>query len=173
MTANPQLRLLTVPMVGVMPMDLDDANRLLLAWQHKLGPCYRPFRTEAFALEVDGVPAAIAMSASIVSTTVAGFRRNEVVELARCCAAPTAPWANRVMFRLWREVCAQRWACWPVKAAISYHHQGLHTGDLYRFDGWTKEREDCGSSGGGAWSRKRDGSEAVAGKKTLWVWRYA
>jgi hypothetical protein len=32
--------------------------------------------------------------------------------------------------------------------------------------------ENCGSNGGGAWSRKRYAGDAVHGKKTLWGYVY-
>ena len=179
-----QARLLDAPIVACSPVSIDEANRLLVAWDHKLGPVYRPFRQEAYALEVDGQPVAIAVSASIVSSHVVGwlnlatkadpvrYDRHEVVELARCAAAPGNAWANRVMLRLWREVCAPRWDCWPVRAAVSYSHNGLHTGQLYRFDGWLKIHDNCGSAGGGRYSRLRDSTDAVYGRKSLWLWRY-
>lgn len=172
MVAAVQPRLLTVPVAGVLPITPDEANDHLVAWGHKLGPVNRPFRMEAWALEVDGRPVVVAVSASAVSDTVAGFRRTEVVELARQCAAPGCAWANRVMLRLWREVLAPRWDCWPVKAAISYSKNGMHKGDLYRFDGWEKVTETAGSGGGGSWSRPRYATDAVHGPKTLWLWRY-
>lgn len=164
-----QQRLLDVPMAGLYPIDVDDANDLLVRWHHKLGPCERPFRSEAFVLELQGEPISVAISASTVSDTVGGYGRQEVVELARL--ASSTPWTNRVMLRLWREACAPRWKCWPVKALISYSHNAMHSGDLYRFDGWEKVREDCGSNGGGPWSRKRYAGDVVRGSKTLWVYR--
>ena len=165
-----QPRLLDVPMVGLFPTSLDYANRLLRSFEHRLGPVQRPFRSEAFVLELDRLPVAVAVSASVVSAHVAGFHREEIVELARLAGEP---WATRVMLRLWREVCAPRWKCWPVLAAISYSHNAMHRGDLYRFDGWERVRGDCGSGGGGAWSRPRYATDAVAGSKTLWLWQYA
>lgn len=166
-------RLLVIPLAGITQIAVADANRLLIAWGHRLGECNRPFRTEAFALEVDGEPVSIALSASTVSDTVDVYRRGEVVELARLCSAPTARWATRVMIRLWREVAAPRWMSWPVVAAISYQQNAHYRGDIYRFDGWTKVRSDVGkSTGGGAWSRKRYAGDAVLGSKSLWVWRY-
>lgn len=165
-----QPRLMDVPIVGLYPMPVAEANALLVEWEHKLGPCNRPFHQEAFALEVTGRPVAVAVSASIVNGPVASFDRQQVVELARLAACE--PWANRVMLRLWRETCARLWPCWPVEAAVSYSHNGMHTGDLYRFDGWRKVRDDAGSSGGGSWSRQRYASEAVHGRKSLWVFEY-
>lgn len=169
--AGVQERLLDVPLSGVYPIPVREANDLLVRWEHRLGPCHRPFRQEAYALEVDGRPVAVAISASIVNGPVAGYRREQVVELARLGAG--APWACRVMLRLWREVCAPRWGSWPVEAAVSYSHNAMHPGNLYRFDGWEKVRDDAGSAGGGTWGRSRKNTEAVYGRKTLWVWRYA
>lgn len=135
-----------------------------------MGPCHRPFHQEAFGLEAGGRIVAVAISASIVNGPVGEFERNQVVELAR--QAASEPWANRVMIRLWRELCAPLWPCWPVRAAVSYSHNGMHTGDLYRFDGWERWKTTAGSSGGGIWGRQRCQTEAVYGKKTLWGFRY-
>jgi hypothetical protein len=167
-----QLRLLTVPIVGLMPMEVEAANALLVEWGHRLGTVNRPFRSEAFALELDGRIIAVAISASTVSATVAEYRRQEVVELARLASDPTQRWATRVMLRLWREACAPRWECWPVRAAISYSKNALHPGDIYRFDGWRKVREDAGGTGGGTYSTKREAGDPLLGPKTLWVWDY-
>jgi len=166
-----QARLLEMPLLGLYSMDMDDANRLLVEWKHKLGPVHRPFHQEAYGLELDGELIGLVTSGSIVNGPVAGLQRNEVVELTRL-ASPNR-WACRVLIRLWREVCGPRWPSWPVIAAVSYSHNAMHTGNLYRFDGWTKVRDDAGSSGGGTWGRKRKNTDAVYGKKTLWLWRYA
>lgn len=169
MSAVRQTRLIDLPLIGVYPVDIGKANEMLVAWGHKLGAVNRPFRQEAYALELNGLMISIAVSASAVNHA-GGYRRNEIVELARL--ASCEPWANRVMLRLWRQICAPMWACWPVKAAISYSHNAMHTGNLYRFDGWRAIKTDCGSSGGGGWSRKRCSGDVVNGKKTLWVWDY-
>lgn len=164
-------RLIDVPLSGLYPVNVADANRLLVEWGHRLGPCNRPFRQEGFVLELDARPIAVAVSASIVNGPVGGLRRDQVVELARLAAG--APWANRVMLRLWRECCAPRWDCWPVLAAVSYSQNAHHRGDLYRFDGWEKVRDDAGSSGGGGgWTRPRRPEDPQAGRKTLWLYRY-
>lgn len=170
--AIPVPRLFETPLVAINPVDVKQANALLIEWEHNLGACNRPFHQEAWALEFGGRIITVAVSASIVSTTAAGFKCSEVVELARQCAAPGYSWSNRVMLRLWREACAEKWPCWPVLAAISYSQNARHPGDMYRFDGWTKFSEDAGSSGGGTWSKKRSESDAVHGKKTGWLWRY-
>src|SRR5580698_7514417 len=106
------------PLVSLSAIPNDEANALLVRWNHKLGPCRRPFRTESFALILEEQPIAVAMSCSIVHGPVAGYTTQEVVELARLCAENS--WANRVMLRLWREVCAPRYKCWKPKAVVSY-----------------------------------------------------
>lgn len=82
-----QMLLLNVPILGLYPMDVDDANALLIAWQHRLGACKRPFGQQAFCLRLQGEAIRLAVSTSIVSTTVAGYHRDEVVESARLCSA--------------------------------------------------------------------------------------
>jgi antitoxin VapB len=161
-----------LPVAGLAPVDAAIVNRCLIDWGHYLGPCKRPFRQQGWGLEVDGALVSVAMSASAVSATVAGFGRGEVVELARLCSRPGDNWATRVMLRLWREVAATRWPCWPVRCATAYSQNDRHDGRVYRFDGWERVTTSAGSSGGGAWSRKRYAGDAAHGPKTLWRWRY-
>ena len=165
--SDQQLLLLDVPIAGLYPLAVEEANTLLVRWGHRLGPCKRPFGQQAFALRVQSQVVSVAISASIVSNTVATYHRQEVVECARLCSQPGITWANRLMLRLWREVCAPLWPYWAVRAAVSYSHNAHHTGNLYRLDGWTRLKDDCGTMGGGAWSRRRYATDAVAGKKTL------
>lgn len=47
---NAQARLLDLPMAGVYPVAVAEANALLVQWEHRLGPCNRPFRQKAYAL---------------------------------------------------------------------------------------------------------------------------
>ena len=162
--------LVDVPIAGLYPVSMVTANRCLEAWGHRLGSVNRPFHQEAYGLEVEGGLVAVATSGSTVSRTVAGYQRNEVVELTRLAAS--SPTLSRVMLRLWRELCAPRWASWPVRAAVSYSHNLMHTGNLYRFDGWERVRVDAGSGGGGTWSKQRGTADAVYGPKSLWVWRF-
>lgn len=170
-----QQPLIHVPIVALVPISNDECNRWLVQWAHKLGPCNRPFRSESWSLELDGDPIAVAMSASIIHGPAAGYQTRECLELARLCAANH--WANRVMLRLWREVCAPRWGGgWEVKAVVSYSHNELHKGSLYRADGWRKVKENAGSLGtGGNWNRRNRGYEnpALIGYKTLWVYEYS
>lgn len=149
---------------------LAEANELLEAWGHYLGPCKRPFGSMSHVLFVAGEPVSVAVSASIVNGPVAGYERKQVVELARLCSSQK--WATRPMLRLWREVAAPTWPYWKAEAAVAYSQNTRHEGNIYRWDGWERGRTDSGSSGGGTWSKKRQEGEAVKGRKTLWVWRY-
>lgn len=187
------------PVAGLLPVPLARANSLLEQWGHYLGPVNRPFGSQSWTFEVDSKPLAVAVSCSTVSEHVTyldslavyrmtakgrigeqvgeltyrvRLKRGEIVELARLCAAPGANWATRPMVRLWREVAAPRWPYWPLSAAIAYSQNSRHEGDIYRWDGWMKAADNCGSSGGGAWSRKRYATDAVHGRKRLWLWRY-
>src|SRR5262245_51541416 len=179
-----QTRLFSTSMVSVEDTSIEQANRLLVTWEHKLGPLNRPFRNDAFVLKLGRRPIAVATSSSIIGPEVVGFRnlaerkdavrwqRHEVIELSRLATAPDAAWASRVMLRLWREVFAPSWPCWKVFAAISYSHNALHSGDLYRFDGWKRMHDRAGSTSGYGWSNYRPPGNVLTSKKSLWVWEY-
>lgn len=152
-----------------------EADAALVAWGHYLGACDRPFALQSFALRLDGAIVAVAVSASIVSTTVEGLSRFEVVELARLCAHPEHRDLTRVALRLWRKAAALEWVgeyrdSWPVvRAYVSYSGE-RHTGDIYRFDGWRRVgSRRRGSKGGGTWTAKRKDSE----DKDLWIYSLA
>jgi hypothetical protein len=159
---------------GLNPTTLTQANALLDHWDHCLGPCNRPFGAEAWVLEVAGTPVSVAVSASIVSPTVADLRRDQVVELARLCSAPDHAWATRPMLRLWRQIAAPAWNYWPVTAAVAYSQNGRHDGATYRFDGWTRIRDNAGKSPGATstWTKQRADDHPAKGAKSLWMWRY-
>lgn len=161
-----------MPVAGLTPVALHHANTLLARWGHYLGPVNRPFGAQSWVLDVAGEPVSVAVSCSTVSETAAGLHRSELVELARLCSAPQQRWATRPMLRLWREIAAPSWPYWPVTAAVAYSQNARHEGSIYRFDGWQKVSDNCGSSGGGAWSRKRYATDAAHGRKTLWLWHY-
>lgn len=165
---------LPVHVSGWAPIPVREANALLEAWGHYLGPVARPFGAQAWCLDVDGRPVSVAVSSSIVSPTVAGFRRDQVVELSRLCSAPGAGWATRVAVRLWREIAAWRWPYWPPAAAVAYSHNDRHDGRIYRHDGWQRASTRCGAPPGpnSTWSRGRDPAHPAHGRKTLWIWRY-
>jgi hypothetical protein len=74
------------------------------------------------------------------------------------------------MVRLWREVAARTWPCWPADAAIAYSLNDRHDGRTYRFDGWARLARHAGSSGGGTWTRRRLAASPALSAKTLWLW---
>jgi len=166
--------LLAAPAAGMTPVPLPAANALLASWGHYLGEVHRPFGAHAWVLEVAGEPVSVAVSASTVSATVAGYRRGEVVELARLCTAPSAAWATRVMLRLWREVAAPAWPYWPIAAAVAYSQNQRHDGRIYRFDGWTKVADNRGHEPGpnSTWNRRRAEQDPARGRKTLWTYSH-
>lgn len=174
MSASMQLDLaaITAPPVGLFETELTAANALLTDWGHYLGINNRPFGAQAWRLEVAGEPVSIAVSASIVSSTAAGYPMQQVVELARLCTRPDSRWATRVMLRLWREVGGPAWPYWKPLASVAYSDNSRHPGHIYRTDGWTRMTETAGSSGGGTWSTKRDNGHPARGPKTLWLWEY-
>lgn len=163
-------------MTGLMPivtfdlMDDIEADAALVEWGHWLGACNRPFGRQSFGLRIEGELVAVAVSASTVNATCGGFRRGEVVELARLCAHPEHTDMTRVALRLWRKVAPRTWGAryWPVKALVSYANAVRHRGDIYRFDGWTKVADVRGGTAGGGWAR---GKEYEA--KSVWSFEVA
>lgn len=145
-----------------------DADELLRAWGHWLGGCNRPFGRQSFGLSIMGRIVSVAVSASTVNKSCGGFDRGEVVELARLCSDPDFRWATRPMLRLWREVGAPLWPHWPTTACVSYADATRHTGDIYRFDGWTKVADTRGGTTGknAGWSK----AKRIA-PKSVWAWR--
>jgi hypothetical protein len=159
--------------VQISRIKLREANSLLAEWKHELGAYRRPFAQQHFTLDVAGEPVAIASSGSIVSTTVEGRPRRAVIELARLARHPDHRHALRAMLRLWRLYLVGCWDYWPVEMAVAYALPGK-TGDLYRFDGWTRVGRRKRSGGGGTWSSIAPKANAIAnGVKTLWVYNYA
>lgn len=99
--------------------------------------------------------------------------RSEVVELARLCSHPLYRDLTRVGLRLWRIIAPGCWSrdYWQVNALVSYSNNARHTGDIYRFDGWTKVQEVKGGKAGvnTGWTRPRKSYEA----KSVWVFNLA
>lgn len=171
--------------VGMEEVSLAEANGMIDAWGHYLGPVHRPFGSQCWALCVEGEPIAAAVSCSIVSDHITeqisdpesgkkipgrSWLRGEVVELARLCARER--WATRPMLRLWREVAAPRWPYWTPTAAVAYSASRRHEGDLYRWDGWSLMADVGDANGRGQWSKKRPEEHPARGPKRLWVWEY-
>lgn len=129
------------PLASFDRIENDTAAELCRQWGHYLGPCNRPFGMQSFGLRIDPLGlVSVAVSASVVGVTCAGFQRREVVELARLVTHPAERWATRVCLRLWRHFAPAEWGReqWPVVAMVSYADAARHAGDVYRFDGWER-----------------------------------
>lgn len=150
-------------------VELHEANKLLVAWEHKMGPIRRPMngspRTgggdEAHVLFFEGVPVAVTVTSTLINKNVAQRRdltRANTIELSRVCAA--RPHLCRVAIRLWREVL---FPLLPHRHAISYQDAVVHSGDLYRFDGWKCIVQSA-----------RSGPDTRSGRKgrrkKVWLW---
>lgn len=154
------------PILHIETIDRIELNRLLAMWGHRMGPYSRPcYSFEAHhAMFEHGVPIAVAAAGETVREVVGqtGISRSRCVELVRLCAARRD--ICRPMLRLWREIVFPRLALAHHRDfAVSYQDEALHSGDLYRFDGWIAIGK---RSGGG--SDQRSGR---AGRKLrIWAW---
>jgi hypothetical protein len=157
--------MLAPPLIAFEAIELRDLNRCLVAWDHKMGPWNRPTHRGWFhGLLHNGRIVAVAAAGDLIRETCAGLTRSEALELARMCAE--RPNLNRVALRLWREfvlpgLAARHGWSW----AVSYQDAALHSGNLYRFDGWAKLGES--SSG----TDKRSGRRCR--RKVIWGWHLA
>lgn len=144
-------------------IDRADLNHCLQAWGHRMGEWKRPnYGDEIFhGLRHHGELVGVTAAAGLIAPTGGGLLRSDAFELGRVCAS--RPHLCRAVVRLWREfvfpaVCAARGWRW----VISYQDAVIHTGDLYRHDGWV-----CiGFS--------RSGHDARSGRrgrsKVVWGW---
>lgn len=112
-----------------------ELNDCLERWGHRMGAVRRPNRGWSHGLVHDGQLLGVAATDSLIRERVAGFSRDEAVELSRLCTAQ--PDLTRVVLRLWRAfvlpmLAASHGCCW----AVSYQDASLHTDNIYRFDGW-------------------------------------
>ena len=155
--------MLIEPLISFDCIDMADLNRCLIAWDHKMGSWNRPnFGSQAFhGLRHNGELVAVTASARLIPAQTAGLNRDEAFELGRVCAA--RPNLCRPVLRLWREfafpaICRAHGWTW----VISYQDAVLHTGDLYRFDGWIK----LGTSNSG--TDQRSGRRGR--RKVIWGW---
>lgn len=156
------------PLVSVVSIEMEAANELLVSWGHRIGPCLRPdFGSWAHALLIEQQPVAVATTHTLVRERVGGglsqLTRENAVELSRLCATPGSSYC-RPLLRLWREAIFPRipLASGALRWAISYQDAALHSGNLYRFDGW--QRAGFGSSG----RDQRSGRRGRA--RWIWVW---
>ena len=151
------------PLASFDQIDLASANELLGAWGHRMGPLLRgnSGSLHCHALHVHGRAVAVACTSSLIRERVGGglshLTRQNTVELSRVCSAEL--WACRVVLRLWRELV---FPALGVAAAISYQDANMHTGNIYRFDGW--KRAAFSHSG----TDKRSGRPGR--DKYIWVW---
>lgn len=158
------------PLAAFDVMDDVEANAALETWGHYLGENNRPFGRQSFGLYLGPELISVAVSASTVSATCAGFSRFEVVELARLVTKPGEKAFTRVSLRLWRQLAPAAWVKkyhkkWPVvHAVVSYSNETRHKGDIYRFDGWEKVGVMRGSMGGGTYTSKQPRED-----KALWM----
>lgn len=158
--------MLVSPLASIDSIDRDTLNECLVAWGHRMGPYTRPkFAIEAHhALFQDGVPVAVAAAGETAREVVGqtGIRRDQCVELIRLCAV--RPHLCRPMLRLWREiVLPSLLLAHRRQLAVSYQDEALHSGDLYRFDGWV----EIGKGGGGGTDARTD---RQGRKMKIWAW---
>lgn len=154
---------LAPPIAHLAAIELSDLNAALVAWGHRIGPWKRPAlgREWFHGLHHNGTLVAVTATARLIPAATAGLSRDEACELGRVCAA--RPHLCRPMVRLWREfvfpaLCARQGWRW----AISYQDAVIHSGSLYRHDGWV--RIGTSNSGPDARSGKR------GRRKVIWGW---
>lgn len=150
------------PLIHMEAINRDLLNRCLVDWQHKMGEWNRPiFREWLTGLFHNGKPVAVLAASVLIRKTCGGMVREDAFELGRVCAV--RPGINRAAVRLWREfvfpdICRSG----GYKAVISYQDAILHSGDLYRFDGWKR----IGTSRSG--TDKRSGRKGRS--KVIWAY---
>lgn len=142
---------------------IDEANAALVAWQHKMGPMNRPDYGDLTArgLYHDGTLVAVTCTAGLVRSAVGNcpwLTRGNAIEFARLCAV--RPGLCRVALRLWREFTFPGMG---IDYAVSYQDADIHTGNVYRFDGWARVAFNKGGS-----TDQRTGR--VGRNKYVWVW---
>jgi len=152
-----------VPLAVFGAIDLETANERLKWWGHKMGPCERPKTREwCHALFHGSDIVAVTITTTLANATIGGghglpLGRDNTIELARLCAV--RPGLCRVALRLWREFFLPDLG---LPYAISYQDADLHSGNTYRFDGWTR----IGYSASG--TDQRSGRKGR--KKYVWLW---
>jgi hypothetical protein len=155
--------MLIAPIQHVAAIDKADLNRCLVAWGHRMGPWTRPDYGGPWfhAMHHHGEPVAVAAAGTLITKRAAGFSRDEAFELGRVCAV--RPHLCRAMLRLWREfVFPDLCRAYGWRWVISYQDEALHSGNLYRHDGWLL----VGHSSSG--TDKRSGRKGRS--KAIWGW---
>jgi hypothetical protein len=145
--------MLIAPIAHLAAISRAELNVCLVKWGHRMGPWKRPDYGEWFhALFHNGDLVAVTAAGSLIRDTCAGLTRIDAVELGRMCAV--RPHLCRPMLRLWREfVFPDLCRAHSYRWAVSYQDAVMHTGDLYRFDGWV------------ALGRSRSGTDQRTGRK--------
>lgn len=150
--------------VGFDPVTLPEANEMLVAWGHKMGPLKRGNQGAAscHALWMGDEYLAVATASTLIMPVVGGgcswMTRDNTIELSRLCAARGG--LCRVALRLWRE-CV--FPSLGYDYAVSYQDADLHNGNTYRFDGWKRV------------GRARSGTDTRSGRpgRDKWVWAWS
>jgi len=133
-----------------------------------MGPLHRPRYGDfggAHGLRHDGHLVAVVATERMIAAETCGLTRDQAFELARVCAV--RPGLCRVAVRLWREfvfpaMCdSERGRVW----AISYQDAVIHSGALYRHDGWVR----LGTTRSGTDKRGREGTRRGR-SKVVWGW---
>jgi hypothetical protein len=160
--------MLAPPLAHIEQIDRAELNRLLEAWHHRMGAYTRPtYSFEAHhALFRNGEPVAVTAAGETVRETVGntGIPRSSCVELVRLCSPGI--FLSRPMLRLWRELIFPSIAAvHRRRIAVSYQDEALHSGNLYRFDGWI----EIGRGGGGG-TDQRSGRASRSLK--IWAWAH-
>ena len=142
-------------------VSLPEANRMLVAWGHKMGALNRGNQGAlCHALTHEGKPVAVTTTSTLIAPVVGGcdwMKRENTIELSRLCAARGG--LCRVALRLWREFVFP-----PLgyKYAVSYQDADLHNGNTYRFDGWERV------------GRSHSGTDTRSGRpgRDKWIWAW-
>ena len=123
-----------IPLISFDRIDPGEANRYLVFWAHKMGPCTRPFPVKAYSLVHNTEVVGVIMHGPIISpqlaTEVMGdtLTRARTIEVTRLCAA--RPHLCRVVLRLWREFAfPDLVANGECQFAVSYQDADAHTGN--------------------------------------------
>lgn len=155
------------PLIDFDAIEDDELNRCLIAWRHKMGPLHRPKFGHfggAHGLRHHGELVAVVATARMIAEETCGLSREDAFELARVCAI--RPGLCRVAVRLWREfVFPDMSAVARCRWAISYQDAALHSGHLYRMDGWVR----LGATRSGTDKRGREGTRKGRAK-VVWGW---
>lgn len=153
------------PEVTFESIPMPTANRCLTEWGHKMGPCRRGATSRgggsfAHGLCRDHKLIGVVVTSELIRPTITDnpqLNRENTIELARVCASRKD--VCRVLLRLWRLFVFDEL---PHAFALSYQDAALHSGDLYRFDGWKRV------------ARSRSGTDQRSGlkgrDKYIWLW---